>query len=231
MLNGVATQGIDPDLTPCGYGLLLAEAIALPGNAGITFQGPVKVGPFEIPGPTARAWLLEPNPHSKPNSDVLRPWANGQDLAKRPSDTWIVDFGVDMPRSEAALYEAPYSQAATHVRPMREAGRRGGGSGIGGATGKLSRRCGGGYRASAGTSQRREWQSIGSSPGCRPEFSPIPVSTPSAARTTRPSGFFRPGRIWSGLWPTLQGTATARMAEGRPTTPEPASRPSPSPTV
>ncbi|MBP6582430.1 MAG: class I SAM-dependent DNA methyltransferase [Chromatiaceae bacterium] len=124
MLNGVSTKGINPDLTPCGEGLRLAEATSLPQNAGVAFQGPVKVGPFEIPGSTARAWLLEPNPHGKPNSDVLCPWANGQDLAKRPSDTWIVDFGVDMPQSEAALYEAPYLQVATYVRPMREAGRR-----------------------------------------------------------------------------------------------------------
>ena len=123
-LDGNPAPGIEADLSPAAEGLRLAEALPLPANAGIAFQGPVKVGPFEVPGAQARAWLLEPNPDGRSNSDVLRPWANGQDLTKRPSDTWIIDFGVDRHVEQAALYASPFAYVSTHVRPMREAGRR-----------------------------------------------------------------------------------------------------------
>lgn len=99
-------------------GGFLTKARPLPANSGVAFQGPVKVGAFDIPGDTARGWLKLPNPNGRPNSDVLRPWANGQDLASRPSDTWIIDFGTDMSETDAALYEAPFAHVLTHVKPM-----------------------------------------------------------------------------------------------------------------
>jgi type II restriction/modification system DNA methylase subunit YeeA len=102
------------DLTRVG---LLAE------NAGIAFQGPVKVGPFDVDGDLARQWLLVPNTHGKPNSAVLRPWANGMDVTRRPSDTWIVDFGVGMTKVEAALYQAPFEYVRQHVKPLRDRNR------------------------------------------------------------------------------------------------------------
>jgi len=67
----------------------------------------------------ARVWLNLPNPHNKPNSDVLKPWCNGQDITRRPSDTWIIDFGVYMSETEAALYEVPFQYVLTNVRPIR----------------------------------------------------------------------------------------------------------------
>ena len=85
----------------------LTQARPLRENAGVAFQGPVKVGPFDIPGDLARQWLPLPNPHGRPNSDVLRPLWNGLDFTRRPSDTWIIDFGTDLQETEAALYEAP----------------------------------------------------------------------------------------------------------------------------
>jgi hypothetical protein len=36
---------------------------------------------------------------------------------------WIIDFGVDISESEAALYEAPFEYALAKVRPAREASR------------------------------------------------------------------------------------------------------------
>ena len=123
-IDGEEVTGIQADLSPLSGGFDLTEAKPLPENAGIAFQGPVKVGAFDIPGDTARAWLKLPNPNGRPGADVLRPWANGQDLAGRPSDTWIIDFGVDMLETDAALYEAPFAHVQEHVRPMREAGRR-----------------------------------------------------------------------------------------------------------
>jgi hypothetical protein len=54
----------------------------------------VKVGHFDIPGDQAREFLQMPlNPNGRPNAEVVKPWANGMDIVRRPSDTWIIDFG------------------------------------------------------------------------------------------------------------------------------------------
>jgi hypothetical protein len=123
-LNGETVQNINSDLTSAEAGFCLTDASTLAQNEQVAFQGPVKVGPFDVPGSTARVWLGEPNPHGRSNREVLRPWANGQDLTRRPSDTWIIDFGGEMSEVDASLYEAPFRHVAEVVRPMREAGRR-----------------------------------------------------------------------------------------------------------
>ena len=121
-LNGATVASIQSDLTSA-TGFNLTQASALLENVGCAFQGPVKVGAFDISGVLARQWLPLPNPNSRPNSDVLRPWANGQDLAGRPSDTWIIDFGAGMSESDAALYEIPFAYVLEHVKPARDAQR------------------------------------------------------------------------------------------------------------
>lgn len=45
-------------------------------------------------------------------------------MTRRPRDKWIIDFGVDMPEDEAALYEAPFQYVLTHVKPEREQNNR-----------------------------------------------------------------------------------------------------------
>jgi methylase of polypeptide subunit release factors len=122
-LDGNIVEAIHADLT-AGEGLNLTQAKPLKENAGIAFQGPVKVGPFDIPGELARKWLKQPNPNGRPNGDVLRPWVNGQDIAGRPSDTWIIDFGADRTEQDAALYETPFAHVLREVKPMRDAGNR-----------------------------------------------------------------------------------------------------------
>lgn len=123
-LDGQPVVGINADLSPATGGLDITRARSIPENVGKAFQGPVKVGAFDIPGDVARKWLQLPNPNGRPNSDVLRPWANGQDLTGRPSDTWIIDFGGELSEADAALYQAPFAHVLEHVKPMREAGRR-----------------------------------------------------------------------------------------------------------
>jgi hypothetical protein len=46
------------------------------------------------------------------------------DITKRLSDTWAVDFGVDMPEASAALYEGPFAYVKEHVLPERMQNRR-----------------------------------------------------------------------------------------------------------
>ncbi|WP_342726087.1 DNA methyltransferase [Bradyrhizobium sp. B097] len=121
-LDGKSVTTIHSDLTGGRTDLTKVSRLSL--NADCCFQGPVKVGPFEIAGALAREWLVLPqNPNGRPNSDVLRPWLNGQDMTRRPSDTWIVDF-AEMSEKEAALYEAPFKYIKTHVKPLRERNKR-----------------------------------------------------------------------------------------------------------
>lgn len=122
-VNGNEVHGIQSDLT-AQSGADLTRANVIPGNRGICFMGTSKVGPFEIPGDVAREWLSLPNPRGVSNADVLQPWSNGRDLTGRPSDTWIIDFGPDMPLSRAALYQEPFAHIRKHVKPVRADQRR-----------------------------------------------------------------------------------------------------------
>ena len=102
----------------------LTSANPLKRNKGISFQGDIKRGSFDIPGDLARQWLRLPaNPNGRTNTDVLKPWMNGMDLTRRPRDMWIVDFGDTMSESEAALYEDPFSYIHECVKPMRQGNR------------------------------------------------------------------------------------------------------------
>jgi type II restriction/modification system DNA methylase subunit YeeA len=122
-LNGTDAPRIAADLSG-NAGLDLTTARPLAANLGVAFQGVSKVGAFDIPGSLAREWLRLPNPNGRPNSDVLRPWANGQTVAKRSADEWIVDFGTELTESDASLYEAPFAHIARLVKPERSDNNR-----------------------------------------------------------------------------------------------------------
>jgi type II restriction/modification system DNA methylase subunit YeeA len=64
------------------------------------------------------------NPNGRPNSDVVRPWVNAFDITHRPRGMYIVDFGVDMPEEQAALYEVPFEYVREHVYPERKSDNR-----------------------------------------------------------------------------------------------------------
>jgi type II restriction/modification system DNA methylase subunit YeeA len=88
-------------------------------NAGVCFEGIKKYGPFDIEGRVARGWLATGgNANGRPNADVLRPWLNAMDIVRRPSDTWVIDFG-SMSVEEASCYELPFAHAALMVKPER----------------------------------------------------------------------------------------------------------------
>ena len=130
-LNGQPVKEIYSDLTAQrdATGVDLTRARSLPTNASVTFVGDQKGGPFDVPGDQAREWLRLPaNPNGRTNADVLKPWVNGMNLTRRPAGKWIVDFGLKMSVSEAALYEEPFRWVKEHVWPkwdeQREAERR-----------------------------------------------------------------------------------------------------------
>ncbi|MBS0318746.1 MAG: class I SAM-dependent DNA methyltransferase, partial [Proteobacteria bacterium] len=125
-LDGNDAATIHADLTAgtaTGASLDITSAALLRANKAACFIGGMKKGPFDVPGATARGWLRLPNPNGKSNAEVVKPWFNGLDVTRRPLDQWIVDFGLDMPVTEAALYEAPFSHVLRAVRPKREAVR------------------------------------------------------------------------------------------------------------
>lgn len=122
-LDGAEVGQINPDLAP---GVAdLTQARRLPENAGKAFMATIKGGAFDVPGSKAREWLQQPtNPNGRPNADVLRPWANGADVARRPSDTWIIDFGTNMSEGEASFFTEPFAHVLNFVKPVRDQVRR-----------------------------------------------------------------------------------------------------------
>ena len=123
LLDGATVESIHADLT-AGEGLNLTLAQALIENVGTCFMGASKKAPFNIEGEKARQWLKLPNPNNRPNSEVLRPLCNAMNITRRPSDTWIVDFGTNMTEAESALYEFPFQHVIQLVKPDREKNNR-----------------------------------------------------------------------------------------------------------
>ena len=127
VLNGSLVGSIYADLTAGENNTAitdLTQAKPIIENTKTAFIGTQKNGGFDVDGMLARNWLASPNPHGKPNSEVLRPWANGLDITRRPSYKWIIDFGVNMPENEASLFELPFQHVFNTVRPMRKDLRR-----------------------------------------------------------------------------------------------------------
>jgi type II restriction/modification system DNA methylase subunit YeeA len=122
-LDGKPVSDIHSDLTSDAFDLTRAKR--LDENLGIAFMGDTKGGSFDIPGEVARLWLQAPlNPNGRPNAEVLRPWVNGQDVTRRPSDKWIIDFGWDMSERDASYFESPFGHVRDKVYPERLENRR-----------------------------------------------------------------------------------------------------------
>jgi len=120
-LNDVSVAGIAADLSAIGSTTAgdMTGSDPLAENLGASFQGTSKVGPFDVSSEIARSWLQQPNAHGRSNAEVVRPWVNGQDLTRRASGTWIVDFGVSTREADAALFEAPFRHVVDAVKAER----------------------------------------------------------------------------------------------------------------
>ena len=127
LLDAQTVPQIYADLTApavAGDSLDVSQAAKLCANTGASFQGASKKAKFEIDAALAREWLQLPNPHGRPNSDVVKPWANGFELSRRPQAQWIIDFGNTLSEAEAALYEKPFGYVVQHVKAERLANNR-----------------------------------------------------------------------------------------------------------
>ncbi len=121
LLDGVKVNQVHADLTAESD---VAGALALEENAGLCFLGMMKGGPFDLTADEARKMLSRPiNPNGRPNSDVVKRRLGGQDITGSDREGWIIDFGVDMPEKEAALYEWPFEYVKQQVKPLRDVNR------------------------------------------------------------------------------------------------------------
>ena len=118
-LDDAATVSINSDLTP-GIDLTLARSLA--ENDGAWAYGSQEKGNFSVPPDEARRMLTLPNPNGRPNSDVIKRAINARQMVQRRVDDWVVDFGLDMSREDASLYETPFAVVETQVASIRLAG-------------------------------------------------------------------------------------------------------------
>ena len=116
-LDGARVTTINSNLTSTAD---IAQARRLPEDVNIGFIADVKAGRFDLPESEALALLDQANPNARPNSDVLVPWANGQDVLRRSHGYWIIDFGCDMPEEQAARYGQPFERVRRLVKPARD---------------------------------------------------------------------------------------------------------------
>ena len=119
-LDGIHSATINSNLSSVAD---ITQARRLSANVGLVFMGDTKGGPFEITEHVALSLLATPNPHGRPNSDVVVPWINGLDVTRRNRGYWIIDFGVGTGISEACLYERPFAYLEDHSKQKRESSR------------------------------------------------------------------------------------------------------------
>ena len=121
-LDGADVERINADLTS-GSDIVGAELLAT--NADIAFQGVKTNGPFEIDATEARSLLKEPlNPNNLPNGEVVRRYAENDDVTMRDTDGWILDFTAFPRIEDASLFEKPF-KIVERVRIAREARLKG----------------------------------------------------------------------------------------------------------
>jgi len=119
-LDGRPVLTINANLTATANTVSAQRILA---NSGISYQGPVKVGKFDITLATAARMLGEPNPHGKPNSDVICPLCNGQDMTSRSRVSFAVDF-FKRSAEDASLFQHPFAHVTEFVKPLRDNGKR-----------------------------------------------------------------------------------------------------------
>ncbi|MBN2476782.1 MAG: class I SAM-dependent DNA methyltransferase [Pirellulales bacterium] len=121
VLDGTPVTQINPNLSADAD---TTAARPLAPNLNMCYMADTKGGAFDITDAYALQMLRNPNPHGKPNSDVVVPWANGLDVARRWRDMWIIDFGLGTPLDVAAQYELPFQHVEQKVRPLRANNKR-----------------------------------------------------------------------------------------------------------
>ena len=122
VLDGREVAEIHANLSAASADITAAKSLA--ENFNLAFMGDTKGGAFDISEAQALAMLSEPNPHGRPNSDVIVPWVNGLDVTRRPRGMFIVDFGLARTEEDCAKYDAPFAHVRERVRAERLKNKR-----------------------------------------------------------------------------------------------------------
>ncbi|MDP1579034.1 MAG: hypothetical protein Q8M02_02075 [Candidatus Didemnitutus sp.] len=115
-LDGRTVNRINANLTSESD---VTTAANLKANEKVCFIGSKKAGEFEVDESVARDWLSAPNPHGKPNSDVLKPWVNGNALVTTRRAFWIIDAGLERTEADMSGYVLPFEHVVKMVKPDR----------------------------------------------------------------------------------------------------------------
>jgi len=117
-LDGISVENINSDLTS---DVDLSEGFTLVENQNLSFQGVVLRGQFNISRKEAEKILaLKDNPNGLSNNNVIKRRRTGEDVVSSPSDSLVIDFGINMSIDEAAKYSAPFEYLKKHVYPARQ---------------------------------------------------------------------------------------------------------------
>ncbi len=100
-----------------GGDLDVTKRYLLAENLGIAFMGDTQGGDFSLDTDLALKILRTPNPHGKPNSDVIRLWKNTANLTKLRREVFLIDFGTDLSLAAAALYENAFAIVEERFKP------------------------------------------------------------------------------------------------------------------
>jgi len=122
VLDGVEVPGITSSLRATGDGP--DGAVALPGNAGRAFQGPVPGGAGFVLSPDEALVLLART--DAPYSDVVRRYLIGDDIAndvRQAPTRYVIDF-FHLPLEGAMEYPAALNIVRERVKPTRDTNRR-----------------------------------------------------------------------------------------------------------
>jgi type II restriction/modification system DNA methylase subunit YeeA len=121
-LDGKSVSGINSNLSATGADITTAHQLA--ANSDIAFMGDTKGGAFDTSEEQAMKMLRAPNPHGRPNSDVVVPWVNGLDVTRRPRHMFIIDFGSERTEADCAKYEGPFLHLLLRVKDERTKNKR-----------------------------------------------------------------------------------------------------------
>jgi len=114
VLDGQVVETIATNLTT---GVDVTQAMSLRHSNEFYHEGTKKGAKFELTYGELERLLLLPNPHGRPNSDVLRPYINGMELYGADKSRGIIYFGVEFDLEQAALYEALFKLIEERVLP------------------------------------------------------------------------------------------------------------------
>jgi hypothetical protein len=121
-LNGQCVKTINANLTSIAdvtVAKRLSE-VPIPAFIGVSMHGP-----FDIDDTKAVDMICKSgNPTGRPNSDVVRPILNAQEIARRPEHRWVVAFAPDSTIEQMCRYSAPFEFVRETVKPIRDRNHR-----------------------------------------------------------------------------------------------------------